>query len=142
MELPRFVGVLSLVGYPKLDLFEEITVKMDRYEMDNFYEDLKYKIRMEYVKYISHIVASIFIAGTFFILGYLFYVSIFPVSVVFSLLFIVTFIHLSKAQETKQAYFAFFKLFFLHRFARTCTEKEHIEVLSKKKKTLIYIVKE
>ena len=142
MEDSKLVGVLSLKGFPALELFDEFTEKIDKYEIEEFLFELKYKLRRAYFYYYLHVIVFVLIATGFFLTGYYFYDPLFPVSIVFSILFAGTFIYLSKSREIKKEYFKFFRIFFMNRFARLCSPKHQIQIAMKNSKSLIYLTSE
>lgn len=140
MENTQFIGIVKLKGYPKEEIFEEFTERVDKQTLLNFTRELKSKIKIQYIKYVLYMLACSLITAGFFIAGYYTYETIFPLSVIFSLFFVAGFIYVSRAEEIKSDYFKFFKLMFLQEFSRCCFEGEKLHVEMKRKKYLIFLV--
>lgn len=139
MENSKLVGILKIRNYPNFDLFEDFSSRIDNYELENFNQKLKIKIKKQYIKYLIYLIFIISSATSSFYLGYYFYEKHILVSILFSVVFVVLFIYISKADEIKREFFKFFKVKFLKTFARSCSMGENLHVILKKSKFLIYL---
>ena len=133
------IGILILKDYPKFELFDMFVTRIDQFELDEVYFNVKNRIKKEYFRYCLHLVLCSMLATGFFISGYFCYENLFPVSVVFSLLFIAMFIYISKANEIKFEYFKCFKKLFKEWLNKYLREQEDLQIVLKKNKILIYV---
>lgn len=141
MDESKLIGVLSLYKYPNFYLFEEFSVRIDTFELEMFKEMLAVKIKKQYLKYLAYLTFFIVISGLSFYLGYAFYETIFGLSLTFSIIFVGSFIYLSRAYQIKVEFFRFFRILLLKEFGKYCIKNEELRIKVKKKKILIFLDK-
>lgn len=139
MEELKFIGIVKLKGYPRIEIFEEFSSKIDRNDLLEFNHEIKSKIKVSYLKYLAYIIFCVIITFGLFMAGYYTYEPLFPLSVIFSIFFIAGFIYISRADEVKSTYFRFVKITVLQHFNKYCLKNETLKIVQKKNRILIYI---
>ena len=100
-----FIGYINLKKYPKFELFEYFSERIGSDENQELNELISHKIKVQFIKFIIHMIVASLIGSGLFILGFYLYQRILIFSIVISLFFVGVFMYVSKAREIKLIYF-------------------------------------
>jgi hypothetical protein len=139
MERTILIGDLDFKSYPVLSLYKEFTHRLTLTDSRNLFKDLNGELKLKYIKYTLTVAFLILLSSGLFTCGYLFYRSIFGLSILFGLLFVLTFILTSKTYEVKLSYMKTFQLYLRLKLNKYRYENEEYEFIETKWKMFLYL---